>query len=147
MLLILSFFQFVSSTFWGIYAVDRELIFPQELDSFFPVWLNHAVHTLPTAAVFIELFAVQRYTKTWKRGIAYTLLLPLVYLIWILYIAHETGHWVYPILAKLDTTGRAIFIVVLAGVFAICYTAGHLLYNLRWGSSSKRQQRQKKKSQ
>ena len=34
-------FQFVAATFWGIYLMDRELIFPRALDKIFPSWLNH----------------------------------------------------------------------------------------------------------
>ena len=37
------FFQFVSATFWGIYSVDRELIFPKVYDELIPPWLNHAL--------------------------------------------------------------------------------------------------------
>lgn len=29
----------VAITFWGLYAIDRELVFPKVLDSFFPNWL------------------------------------------------------------------------------------------------------------
>merc|ERR1712071_109656 len=36
---------FVSITFWGLWAVDREIIFPSALDAFFPSWLNHILHS------------------------------------------------------------------------------------------------------
>lgn len=35
------FFQFVVLTFWGIYAIDRELVYPKALDKVIPSWLNH----------------------------------------------------------------------------------------------------------
>ena len=34
-------FQFVCITFWGIYAIDREYIYPAEVDEFIPQLLNH----------------------------------------------------------------------------------------------------------
>lgn len=34
-------FQLVVLTFWGIYAVDRELIFPRVLDKIIPASHNH----------------------------------------------------------------------------------------------------------
>ena len=34
-------FQFVSATFWGIYMIDRNLIFPVAMDAIIPPWLNH----------------------------------------------------------------------------------------------------------
>ena len=35
--------QFVVVTFWGLYAVDRELVFPKHLDKIVPMWLNHVM--------------------------------------------------------------------------------------------------------
>jgi hypothetical protein len=37
----LFYLQFVVLTFWGIYAVDRELVYPKALDKLIPPWLNH----------------------------------------------------------------------------------------------------------
>jgi len=31
----------VTTTFWTLYIIDRELIFPASLDKIYPVWLNH----------------------------------------------------------------------------------------------------------
>lgn len=36
-------FQFVFTSFWSIYAYDRELVFPKVLDDIIPTWLNHAM--------------------------------------------------------------------------------------------------------
>ena len=37
--------MFVGIVFWGLWAVDRELIFPKVLDQYFPAILNHCMHT------------------------------------------------------------------------------------------------------
>ena len=37
------YFQFVVITFWGIYVVDRELVYPERLDKIIPTWLNHVM--------------------------------------------------------------------------------------------------------
>ncbi|KAF7248645.1 Androgen-induced gene 1 protein [Varanus komodoensis] len=34
---------FVAVAFWGLYAYDRELIYPAELDAINPSWLNHSM--------------------------------------------------------------------------------------------------------
>lgn len=47
--------QIVPLIFWGLYAVDRELIFPASMDAWFPGWLNHLMHTLPFFASIIEI--------------------------------------------------------------------------------------------
>lgn len=35
--------QFVVCTFWSLYLVDRELVYPKLLDNFIPQWLNHGM--------------------------------------------------------------------------------------------------------
>ena len=47
--------SFVTIAFWGIYMVDRNLIFPPALDKWFPPITNHMMHTAPLVAQFIEL--------------------------------------------------------------------------------------------
>ena len=37
--------MFVGIIFWTLYHIDRKLIFPVELDEFFPAILNHCMHT------------------------------------------------------------------------------------------------------
>lgn len=37
------FLQFVVCTFWSLYLVDRELVYPKLLDNFIPQWLNHGM--------------------------------------------------------------------------------------------------------
>ena len=32
---------FVTFLFWGLYAYNRELIFPRELEPYYPWWVNH----------------------------------------------------------------------------------------------------------
>jgi hypothetical protein len=37
--------MFVATMFWAIYSIDRELVFPVSLDKYFPVYVNHILHT------------------------------------------------------------------------------------------------------
>lgn len=50
---------FVVAIFWTLYYVDRELLFPMELDKYVPSYVNHISHTLVLLPVFIE--AMLRY--------------------------------------------------------------------------------------
>lgn len=52
---ILPFGIFVWAFFWTIFIYDRELIFPKELDLFFPLWLNHVVHSVIILPIIIEI--------------------------------------------------------------------------------------------
>ncbi|KAG8566920.1 hypothetical protein GDO81_013418 [Engystomops pustulosus] len=49
---------FVCASFWSIYAYDRELVYPKELDSFIPQWLNHAMHCFVLDWRSISLFSI-----------------------------------------------------------------------------------------
>ena len=51
---------FVSVSFWGLYAIDRDLVFPDELDQFFPPITNHMVryfrhHSFPSSGDHLKL--------------------------------------------------------------------------------------------
>ncbi|XP_047489644.1 androgen-dependent TFPI-regulating protein-like [Penaeus chinensis] len=37
----------VSIVFWLLFNLNRDLIFPELFDAWFPSWLNHAIHTMP----------------------------------------------------------------------------------------------------
>ncbi|XP_044184457.1 androgen-induced gene 1 protein-like isoform X3 [Acropora millepora] len=37
---------FVSATFWGIYLMDRDLIFPKGMEEIIPPWLNHLLDNM-----------------------------------------------------------------------------------------------------
>lgn len=44
--------------FWVIFAYDRQLVYPESLDAFFPLWMNHAMvstYKLQTMIVNVEV--------------------------------------------------------------------------------------------
>ena len=58
---------FVSVSFWGLYAIDRDLVFPDELDQFFPPITNDMVrdlrhHSFPSSGDHLKLTK-----KLWNR--------------------------------------------------------------------------------
>ena len=56
--------QFVSSMFWGLYMIDRELVFPRAMDVIMPSWTNHSTHTIIIVALVVEMrIARHRYSK------------------------------------------------------------------------------------
>lgn len=69
--------------FWGIYLVNRDLIFPNILDEVVPSWHNHILHTLPLiAAIADNLTAPHVYNKSFLWGVLPTVLYGKGYLIW-----------------------------------------------------------------
>ena len=51
----------VGITFWSLFWINRELVFPKALDEFFPSWLNHIMHTNIIVFILLELFTSFRY--------------------------------------------------------------------------------------
>lgn len=128
---------FVGITFWGIWAVDRELVFPAALDAFFPSWLNHLMHTSIIPFTFIEMLVVPKMYPS--RGSALTGLAALMlgYLAWVFFIAFKTNFWVYPILAVLDWNYRLLFIASLTVFSSILYIIGEKLHFMIWDKKTK----------
>ncbi|CAB3231454.1 unnamed protein product [Arctia plantaginis] len=51
---------YVATAFWGLYIVNKELIFPDDIEIEFPSWLNHTMHTFIVPFILIELFISNR---------------------------------------------------------------------------------------
>lgn len=124
--------MFVGLTFWGLYAVDRELILPKAIDPFLPSWLNHAMHTNIMIFILIEMFISFRKYPSRKFSLTVLTGFLLAYLIWIHYIHAKSGLWVYPILNVLNLPLRIVFFAGLLGLCVILYIVGEKLNNFVW---------------
>lgn len=127
--------MFVASTFWGLYLIDRELILPKVIDPYFPVWLNHLMHTNIVIFLLIEMSTSFRRYPTRKQGIALLALVMVSYLIWIHIINHYTGHWVYPVLEVLNLPFRIVFFVIMLILLVVLYLLGEKLNNKLWSKT------------
>jgi hypothetical protein len=124
--------MFVGITFWGIYAVDRELILPRSLDAYFPLWLNHVMHSNIIAFVIIELVTSFRMYPSKKKGFSILCTFMLFYVIWIHFIYFNTGSWVYPILTVLNWPVRILFYLISLGLVCSLYSVGEKLNRAVW---------------
>ncbi|CAB3223086.1 unnamed protein product [Arctia plantaginis] len=65
---------FISSMFWILYWIDRELVFPRVYDQILPWWFNHCVHTNILIVIGLEtLLQARRYpanrkVELWLNG-------------------------------------------------------------------------------
>lgn len=128
---------FVSITFWGLWAVDREIIFPSALDAFFPSWLNHILHSSIAVFATLEMFLVPKMYPSRGSGLAGLATLMLGYLIWVFFIAFHTNFWVYPVLAVLGWSHRLMFIASLMVFSSILYFSGEKLHFMIWDKKTK----------
>lgn len=61
---------FISSMFWIVFSIDRELVFPEVYDQIVPWWFNHCVHTNITIVVIIEtLLQARRHPRDLKTEV------------------------------------------------------------------------------
>lgn len=123
---------FVGITFWGIYAVDRELILPKALDAYFPTWLNHVMHSNIVISIIIELASSFRMYPSRKMGLSILSTFMLCYVVWIHFIYFKTGSWVYPILSVINWPLRVIFYLFSLGFVVGLYTLGESLNRAVW---------------
>ncbi|XP_030040390.1 androgen-induced gene 1 protein [Manduca sexta] len=124
--------MFVGITFWGIYAIDRELILPRSLDPYFPTWLNHVLHTNIMVFILIDLITSFRMYPRKKIGFSILCTFMLSYMVWIHIIYFKTGSWVYPILNVLNWPVRIIFYVICLGLVCSLYNVGERLNRYVW---------------
>ncbi|VEN50955.1 unnamed protein product [Callosobruchus maculatus] len=130
--------MFVGLSFWGIYMLDRELIFPRAISPYFPSWLNHLMHTHIMVTILIEMcLSCCRYPSR-KLGLTILSTVMVSYLIWLLVIYFYTGIWVYPILAVLNVPLKAVFFIGNLGVSHMLYMLGEVINNAVWGNEFKR---------
>jgi len=129
---------FVVLTFWGIYAVDRELVFPKVLDDIIPQWLNHVWHTTVLLFLMIEKYLVYHQYPSRTTGLFICVSFGLVYQIWIFWVAYASGIWVYPILAVLGWPMRVLFLSVCWLFLAATYCVGEWTTDKLWGGAKQK---------
>ncbi|XP_076806666.1 androgen-induced gene 1 protein-like [Clavelina lepadiformis] len=113
-------------SFWSIYLIDRELIYPKVLDNILPQWANHVWHSAIILAVGEVLLDHIQYPKR-HIGIGICFLFGLVYLVWVQCVYYASGISVYPFLKQLKGLPFALF-VTLELIFSwMCYSAGEAL--------------------
>jgi len=122
----------VGITFWSLFAIDRELVFPKALDAFFPNWLNHVMHTNIMVFVVMELFTSFRNYPSRKAGLTGLSIFMAAYLGWIHVIKYKANVWVYPVLDVLNLPQRIVFFL-LCLVFSVgLYILGEFVNEQVW---------------
>ncbi|XP_066151945.1 androgen-dependent TFPI-regulating protein-like isoform X1 [Euwallacea fornicatus] len=125
----------VVSMFWGIWMVDRELIFPIAIDEFYPSWLNHTMHTFIVLPVFIELWS-QSGRPPLKHSIknrAFAIMATYCFIYQLMYfcIYFFHGIWLYPIYLVLSWPQRMVLITFQFALCAIYQKLGIALLSMR----------------
>jgi hypothetical protein len=73
----------VTLSFWGIFFVNRDMIYPKPLDEAIPSWQNHVLHTFPILTGLLDSFFTKHtYSKSFLKGILPSVLFALTYVAW-----------------------------------------------------------------
>ncbi|GCC30049.1 androgen-dependent TFPI-regulating protein-like isoform X1 [Chiloscyllium punctatum] len=128
---------FVVTSFWLLFTYDRALVYPEDLDAFIPLWLNHAVHTVVLPLILLELFNTPHQYPKRRTGLLILGLVSISYLLWVLWIYYAAGAWVYPLLGQFNRLGLVLFFSVSLLLVMLLYLLGEKLTSLIWGLADK----------
>lgn len=122
----------VAGMFWLLYQIDRELVFPQTLDAFFPWWLNIFVHANIVVFILIDMILVHHNYPSRKSGLTGTAIFMMGYFIWVHYIKYKSGHWVYLVLNVFTVVQRTLFFIAIWPMGISFYYVGEYLNKKIW---------------
>ncbi|XP_049856042.1 androgen-induced gene 1 protein-like isoform X1 [Schistocerca gregaria] len=134
---------FVGATFWGLYAIDRELVLPRAVDPYFPWWLNHIMHSNIVLFSLIEMVICFRKYPDRIIGIGGLTMFMGSYLIWTHVVFYKTGEWVYPVLNKLGFPLRMGFFGGLLCFASVWYFLGEYINNKVWAKEMEKIEKKK----
>ncbi|XP_041865955.1 androgen-dependent TFPI-regulating protein [Melanotaenia boesemani] len=128
--------MFVVVLFWTIFAYDRELVYPATIDTFFPPWINHAMHTFVLPILLGEVLVQPHTYPQTKHALAALGVVGLGYLSWIIWVYLSVGIWVYPLLGHFSTAGLVGFFFFNMSVVTLLYLLGDNLNSLVWSKTN-----------
>ena len=123
----------IVTTFWGIYAIDRNLIYPEILDRIIPPYMNHFWHTTIILWVLCEIYFVHHHFPTTATVAASLFMFGGLYIAWIVYIFIHTGRWAYPFMILFPHYGIVLFFGSSLLLTLGLHMVGKWVSYIRWG--------------
>ena len=114
------------------FHLNRDLVFPPDLDEVFPPITNHMMHTTPLPSQILELALVYHSYPAKKYGFPTIIVFCLSYVGWIFYIPYAGGPWVYGVLEVLDQSQRLVFVIGMSVFSVLLYLIGEWCNNKVW---------------
>ncbi|XP_045508174.1 androgen-dependent TFPI-regulating protein-like isoform X2 [Colias croceus] len=119
---VVPFTLFVTSMFWSVYAIDRELVFPTIYDEVVPWWFNHCVHTNIVVVLVLETLLQARRKPTdekveqtiyWGVAFAYAVVYYTIYF--------ATHRWLYQVFGVMTWWQVCIYQIFIWGISYVFY--------------------------
>ncbi len=123
----------VAVTFWSIYAIDRNLIFPEVFDKFVPVYINHLWHTTVLVWVLFEIYLYHHHFPSVATAAACVFVYGSAYICWVVYIYVKTNWWCYGFMNHLPPVFMAIFFSSCLFLSLGLHLLGKRIAHIRWG--------------
>ena len=124
----------VTLVFWGLYAVDRKLIYPEVFDKFVPPYLNHFWHTTIALWILFEIILVVHRFPSIALAASFVFVYSTAYISWVVWVFVKTGWWIYPVLKVLPPHMMALFFASNIFLSLGLHLVGKGISYLRWGS-------------
>lgn len=121
---------YVSLTFWSIYFVDKDLIFPERIAKLYHPSFNHVMHSTVALFILIELLTSNIIFPSRIVGFSILFTFLSCYVSWFFNIYFKTGAWVYPIFEHLNWPGRILFTALSIVGAAVFYILGEKLHSI-----------------
>jgi hypothetical protein len=125
--------MFVTFSFWGLYALDRKLVYPEVFDEFVPFYINHFWHTTILVWVLFEVYLHHHHFPSTAWAVASVFVYGSAYNAWVVYIYIMTEWWCYPFMRLLPPYLMALFFASCMFVCLGFYFLGRYIAKLRWG--------------
>jgi len=124
----------VTLLFWGLCAINTNLVIPPGIDLFhgWMLFLNLEQHLGVILIMVFDLFLQEHIFKP-RRDIAYIATFALSYVVWIMLLRYViVGSWLYPFLALVSFTQFLLFSLVCFGLLLGLYTLFRVLNSYIW---------------
>ena len=126
---------FVFLSFWSIYSVDRELIWPKRIEAIVPIYQNHIRHTLPLFGVLIDNFLSQKnYKNSLLKSYSILVVSTIIYTSWLVIIKYKTNVWAYPVLEVMNNTQICLFFASFHILIGFLFLGGKYIDSFLWKS-------------
>ncbi|XP_022220395.1 androgen-induced gene 1 protein [Drosophila obscura] len=122
----------VGLTFWTLYAINKDAIYPGLLELIYPVWLNQTMHTFVVVYALVELCVTQHRYPARSKGFAGLGAFMAGYLAGIHYVWLRTGIWAYPFLGALSAPLRLVFFALIVLLSFAYYLFGERMNAILW---------------
>ncbi|XP_025409632.1 androgen-induced gene 1 protein-like [Sipha flava] len=130
--------------FWIICAINKPLLFPNEMSKWIPDWYNHAVHTNPIALTLFDMATTKHQLPKKIDSTAGLFLLSGSYVICLLYNKFMTGRWVYLIIGEIVSSLMEVIMYFAVTAFVIPFICMMIGYKLcSWFSNQRIKEEQK----